>query len=183
MKEIILNQSQIDELWNHLKSRDHKRFFAIARYTGYKIKPICNLKVSDVYNVDGLPLPLVSFSGDNLKVHQSPVCDQLDYLLRAYRPEIFNLQDWLFPSRIKKGFPITIRTVDKFIRECSKRSSLNHLNVSPSSLRKAFIKHLHESGISSIIIKQLIGIKKECPLKTYSELPKGNGLKLLNNIF
>lgn len=183
MEKKTLTQAQINLIWRKLKSRDHRRFFAIARYTGGKIKSICNLRVSDVYNINGLPLSFINLSGHDSKVHQSIVCNQLDELLRAYRPEIFNLESWLFPSRIKEGLPIGTAAVDKFIRTAAYNAYLDHLNVSASSLRKAFIKHLYESGVGSQTIKEILGIKKESQLKMYSELPKGSSLEVLNNLF
>lgn len=183
MKEIIPSQSQIDSLCNHLISHDHKRFFYIARYTGYKIKSICRLKVSDVYSVDGLPKSFIRFAHQNDDIHNSIVCSKLDEYLRAYRPKVIYLDNWLFPSRKKREFPITFSAVDKFIRACSNRAGLDYLNVSPSSLRKAFIKYLYESGISSEIIKEIIGTKKESKLITYSEVQKVSSLEILNNLF
>lgn len=183
MKEIIPSQSQIDLLCNHLISHDHKRFCYIARYTGYKIKSICILKVSDVYNVDGSPRSFIRFTNKNGDIHCSIVCSKLEEYLKAYCPKSFHLENWLFPSRINKEFPIGVRNVNNFIRNGSIRSGLHSLNMSPSSLRKAFIKHLYESGISSEIIKQMIGIKRESKLKTYSKVQKWNGLEILNNIF
>jgi site-specific recombinase XerD len=155
--------------------------FAIARYTGQKFKYICNLKVSDVYNEDMGMMPVVMFSGEKLGVHYSVICTKLAKLLIAYSPRNFHRDQLLFPSRLSENRPLTVRSIDKFLRCASKRAGLDNLKVSTSSTRKAFIKSLYENGIDKNVIKEMIGIKKDSELLVYSESEPRDHKKILDN--
>lgn len=183
MKEKILSQHQVDMIWKNLISHDHKRFFAIARYTGQKFGLICNLKVSDVYDESGKPLPKIKFSGIKSGVHYSIVCTRLYELLRAYIPETFHPDDWLFPSKLRDGKPIQVRSTAKWLESASDRAGLFHLKVSSSCIRNAFIKHLYENGIDKEIIKDIIGIDKDSSLLIPSKLQRHASPEILDSLF
>jgi integrase/recombinase XerD len=180
-KEKILTQHQLDLIQNELISKHHKIMFGIARYTGQKFKYICNLKVSDVYNEDKFLPVVVKFSGELLGVHYCAICTKLAELLIPYSPRNFYPDQLLFPSRISINKPLSINAVDKFLRCASKRAGLEDLNVSTSSIRKAFVKSLYENGIDKNVIKEMIGIKKDSELLVYSESESRDYKKILDN--
>ncbi len=158
MREKILTQSELNLIQSKLISLDHKRFFAIAQYTGQKIKTICNLKVSDLYNKDGSLMGYINFSGDKYITHSFPIYNPLKNDLLIYAPENFIYDAWLFPSSTNYGKPIVFSTVDKWLRTAAKKAELEHLNVSTKMIRDAFICELHASGMSNAHIKKILGI-------------------------
>jgi integrase/recombinase XerD len=180
-KEKILTQHQLDLIQNELISKHHKIMFAIARYTGQKFKYICNLKVSDVYNEDKFPRAEARFSGELLGVHYAVICTKLTELLIAYSPRNFSYDQLLFPSPIARDKTLSINSVDKFLRCATRRAGLEDLNVSTSSIRKAFVKSLYENGIDKNVIKEMIGIKKDSELLVYSESESRDYKKILDN--
>lgn len=181
MKEKIPTQYQLDLIQSQLISLQHKRMFAIARYTGQKFKYICNLKVSDVYNEDKFPRAVVKFSGEKLGVHYSVICTKLAELLIAYSPRNFYCDQLLFPSSLSKNKPPTINSVDKFLRCATRRAGLEDLNVSTSSIRQAFIKSLYDNGIDKNVIKEMIGVKDDSRLLIYLESKPRDHKKILDS--
>lgn len=158
MREKILTQSQLNLIQSKLISRDHKRLFAIARYTGQKITTICNLKVSDLYNEKGVLMTHIKFSGLISAVHFFPIHEPLKNELLIYCSENFIHDNWLFPSSFYKGRSIQFSTVDKWLRVAAKKADLEYLNVSTKMIRDAFIYELYRSGMSLAHIKQILGV-------------------------
>ncbi len=158
MKEIILNPSQLNLIKSKLISRDHKRLFAIARYTGQNIRAICNLKVLNLYNEQGVLMTHIKFSGLISGVHFFPIHEPLKNELMIYSLENFVYEDWLFPSSVKKEKPIVPATFDKCLKTASKKAELEHLYVSSKMIRDAFIYELYKSGMSINNIKEILGI-------------------------
>lgn len=158
MQQTILTQAELDLIASKLISCDHKRLFAIARYTGQNITAICNLKVFDLYNKHGVLMTHVKFSGVVSGVHFFPIHEPLKNQLLMYSPENFIHNNWLFPSSLYKGKSIKFTTVDKWLRTASKKAGLEHLNVSPKMIRDAFIVELYRSGMSNAHIKQILGV-------------------------
>ena len=181
LKERILTQSQLDLIQNELISVNHKRIFSIARYTGQKFKYICNLKVSDVYNEDDVPHAVVNFSGRLLGVHKSVVCSKLSELLIYCRPEISHRDHLLFPSPLFENKPISLNTIDRFIKSASRKAGLENFQVSPNSIRKAFIKSLYDNGISRDVIKEILGIKSDSQFLVYAESKPIDHKTILDN--
>jgi integrase/recombinase XerD len=181
LKEKIPTQHQLDLIQNELISKHHKIMFRIARYTGQKFKYICNLKVSDVYNEDKLPLAVARFSGELLGIHYAVICTKLAESLIAYSPRNFHRDHLLFPSRLSENRPLHVNSIDKFLRCAARKAGLEELNVSTSSIRKAFVKSLYENGIDKNVIKEMIGIKKDSELLVYSESESRDYKKILDN--
>lgn len=168
----ILSDIELDRIFKHLKNRDHKLFFAIARYTGERFGAIAQLRVSDVYM--GLePLPEITFPASIRKAspdgsrstRQLLVYERLHNALTAYAPKHKDL--WLFPSPIKDGKPITWSAADKWLRAAVERAGLEHRGVSGHSLRRSFITKLHESGFDIHSIQQITGHKSIAVLQKY----------------
>lgn len=181
LKEKIPTQHQLELIQSQLISLQHKRMFAIARYTGQKFKYILNLKVFDVYNEEMIPKPVVRFSRSKLAANYSVVCTKLADLLIAYAPENFYRDQLLFPSPISVDKTLSINSVDKFLRYAAKKAELEYLNISTSSIRKAFIKSLYENGIDKNVIKEMIGIKEDSRLLIDLESKPKDHKKILNN--
>lgn len=155
---MILTQSQLDLIQRRMIYRDRKRFFSIARYTGQNVKAICNLKVSDVYNEDRSPLDHIKFSGIKSGMHSFLLYNSLNNALITYSPENFIYDGWLFPSRAKKGKPITSKSVYFWFKDAVARGQMEHLNLSMKDVRESFIFELCRSGMSTDMIMTILGM-------------------------
>jgi integrase len=178
-----LSQAQLNQIEKALISAHHKRCFAIAKYTGQKIKVILNLKVSDVYNEYRQPLAYIHFSGARIKPHKAIVFDALQIALIRYAPENFIHDNWLFPSRQLKGKPLTFSSINKAFLSAVERTNLYHLEPSMKNIRESFIQHLYDQGIHFHIVCKILGSVPEYRPKNQPELSLDQIAKMLENIF
>ncbi len=170
----ILTDAELDRIFRNLKSREHKLFFVIARFTGERLGAIARLKFSDVYDVQGNPLKEITFPASIRKAspdgtrstRQIFIFQRLADGLEAYRPKDCD-RLWLFPSSIKDGCPITWSAADKWLRSAIERTGLEHRGISGHSLRRSFITKLYESGMDIHNIQQITGHKSLAVLQKY----------------
>ena len=171
----ILNDTELDRIARNLKSREHKLFFAIARYTGERFGAICQLKIGDVYDEFGNALPEISFRANTRKASpdgtrqskQVPIIDRFKDALVAYHPKSCDRDAWLFPSPIKDGRSITWSAADKWLRLAVASAGMEHRGISGHSLRRSFITKLYEAGIDLHAIQQITGHKSVAVLQKY----------------
>lgn len=170
----ILDDRELDRIFRHLISREHKLFFTIARYTGERFGAIAQLRVSDVYDDHCKPLQEITFpasirkaSPDGSRSTRQMICyERLADGLSAHRPKSCD-RLWLFPSSIKTGQPITWSAADKWLRAAVERAGLEHRGISGHSLRRSFITKLYESGMDIHAIQQITGHKSISVLQKY----------------
>lgn len=170
----ILSDIELDRIFKNLKSREHKLFFAIARYSGERFGAIAQLRFSDVYDDRCNPLHEITFPAAIRKAspdgsrstRQLLVFERLHNSLVAYRPNQCD-RLWLFPSSIKDGRSITWSAADKWLRAAVERAGLSHRGISGHSLRRSFITKLYESGLDIHSIQQITGHKSISVLQKY----------------
>ncbi|WP_055077264.1 site-specific integrase [Pseudanabaena sp. 'Roaring Creek'] len=186
----ILSDAELDRIFKQLKSRDHKLFFTIARYTGERFGAIAKLKISDVYDGNCRALPEITFPAHIRKgspdgsrsTRQAFIFDRLAEGLAAYRPTHCNSL-WLFPSPVKDGQPICWKAADLWLRRAVAAAGYAHRGISGHSLRRSFITKLYENGMDIHNIQQITGHKSLAVVQLYI---RKNPVKLkqsLANIF
>lgn len=171
----ILNDAELDRIARNLKSREHKLFFAIARYTGERFGAICQLKTGDVYDEFGNALKEINFRANTRKAspdgkkqsRQVPIIDRFRDALVAYHPKSCDRDAWLFPSPIKDGQSITWSAADKWFRAATAAAGMEHRGISGHSLRRSFITKLYDAGIDLHAIQQITGHKSLAVLQKY----------------
>lgn len=186
----ILSDAELDRIFKHLKSRDHKLFFTIARYTGERFGAIAKLKISDVYDASCRSLPEITFPANIRKgspdgsrsTRQAFIFPRLAEGLAAYRPlECDRL--WLFPSSIKDGQCICWKAADSWLRRAVAAAGLEHRGISGHSLRRSFITKLYESGMDIHNIQQITGHKSLSVVQLYIGKNPAKLKESLANIF
>jgi integrase/recombinase XerD len=188
----ILKPTELDRLYRHLRSPQHKLFFQIARYTGERFGAICLLRVSDVYvfySGTREPLREITFRASTRKAtpdgdretRQCMICDRLYDTLLAYRGDLS--QDWLFPSTMHKGLPITWSAADKWLRAAVDRAGMNRRGISGHSLRRSFITELYAHGMDIFAIQKITGHKSLKVLQKYIGIDAVKLKETLNKVF
>lgn len=109
MKSDVLSEKQWDKLLRKLPN-PHKTIMAICRYTACRSCEALGLRVEDVYGADGNPKSKITFPARIRKGGKRSlsvrVSDKLYSFLKLYdAPK----EGYLFPSRYKKGEPISYR--------------------------------------------------------------------------
>lgn len=158
--DMILSESEINRIYQNLLSKDHRKCFAIARYTGLSFGSIVRLKVQDVYVDASTPRKQIETHLIDGKIHLIPVCSFLEVNLIKYRLEEFVIDSWLFPSPFWKERHISVSSIDKFFRAAVVKAELDDRGISPSDLRRSYMASLGRSGLSNEAIAKLIGKNK-----------------------
>lgn len=159
MKIDILPDSQMDKIYKELINPWHKRYFAIARYTGAKTSEILGLLTCDVYSDLLIPLSSISFINCDGLARSVSVSPKLESSLFRYRPKD-NSSKWLFPSHTHRGDHVKLSSIDKAFRAALYRAELDGKGISLRDIRQAFVYTLLESGIREDAIAQIIGTRK-----------------------
>jgi integrase/recombinase XerD len=156
----IWDSNVIRKMRSRLKIPQQRLIFEISLYTGERIGAICQLRVSDIYALDGRVLDTITFAGITRKgskhgsaaTRQVPIHPDLLHHLERYQHKS---NGYLFPSRGKSGH-ITSRAVDKYWR--SILTEYGFSGYSTHSSRRWVINSLRKAGISIVTIGETMGM-------------------------
>lgn len=171
----ILSDLDYSKIRKQIRSRKYKLLLDIAWYTGERWGAIVQLKIEDVYNVDGTPRQYITFRARTRKAtpdgkrrtRQLPVHSVLHESLESYSPESDCV--WLFPCRQEDG-PISFRSADMILRAAVQKAGLDAKGISTHSTRRTFITNLAKKGIGLATIKKITGHSDLKVLAAYIEV-------------
>lgn len=147
----LLNEKEIEKLFNSLNNRKHKAMLFTAYSAGLRVSEIVNLKIKDI---DSTRMQLFVERAKGKKdryVNLSPVLlDVLRSYVRHYKPKSF-----LFESAATgSGYPT--RTVQQIFSNAKHKAGI-WKDVGIHSLRHSFATHLLNKGTDIRYIKDLLG--------------------------
>lgn len=147
----LLNEKEIEKLFNSLNNRKHKAMLFTAYSAGLRVSEIVNLKIKDI---DSTRMQLFVERAKGKKdryVNLSPVLlDVLRSYVRHYKPKAF-----LFESAATgSGYPT--RTVQQIFSNAKHKAGI-WKDVGIHSLRHSFATHLLDKGTDIRYIKDLLG--------------------------
>lgn len=159
----VLTDAECTRIRKHLKNRQHRLIWDIARWTGERWGAVLQLQVGDVY-ADGRPRDYITFRARTKKANpdgrrqtrQVPLHPTLREILEAYRPRP---SGYLFPSPADEAKALTLRAADLALRRAVSMAGLETKGISTHSTRATFITQLHKKGVSERVIQQLTGHK------------------------
>lgn len=159
----VLSDADCTKIRKHLKNRQHRLIWDIARWTGERWGAVLQLQVEDVYHGRS-PLDYITFRARTRKAspdgrrqtRQVPLHPSLREILEAYKPPDGG---YLFPSPADAKKPLTLRAADLALRLAVSYAGLEAKGISTHSTRITFITSLHNRGISERTIQQLTGHK------------------------
>ena len=171
----VITDADYSKLRKQIKSQKYKLLLDLAWYTGERWGALVQLRIEDVYNVDGSPREKITFRArtrkatpdGTKKTRQVPVHETLAESLRNYEPDKNSV--WLFPNREADG-PITVRWADKILRSAVDKSGLTAKGISTHSTRRSFITKLHRNGTDLYTIKKITGHKDFKALELYVDI-------------
>lgn len=169
----IISDVEYQKIRKCLKSKKYKLLLDIARFTGERWGAIVQLRIEDIFDVNGNPLEFITFPAGIRKADTKgkrhtrtvPVHPALHEILSAYRPARNN--GWLFESRILPDTHITLRAADLLFRGAVEAANLSHKGFSTHSTRRSFITRLWEAGVDLHTIQLLTGHKDPKALVRY----------------
>ena len=144
----------------NLNSPAQKLIFEISLFTGERMGAIVQLKVSDVYQSDGIPNKFITFRSSTrksskhgqAKTRQVLIHKHLREVLRAYNHPTFG---YLFPSNSLAAH-ITRRAVDTYWRKILYRHGLS--GYSTHSSRRWVINQFRRKGVGIMTIAETMGM-------------------------
>lgn len=148
---IILNRSELKELFKAPKLLKHRIVLTLAYSAGLRSQELINLRISDI-----------DFERKTIHIRQSkykkdrivPLSDFIAKGLKKYLA-VENPHIWLFNGKEANG-QYSRKGLSWVMREALKKTSIiKHVNL--HSLRHSYATHLLEDGINIVIIKQLLG--------------------------
>lgn len=170
----ILNEADYSRIRKHLKNKQHRLIFDIARYTGERWGAILKLQVRDVYDAELKPREEITFraatrkaspSGER-KTRQVPIHPTLRDCLEAYKVA---QTEWLFLNP-KKNTPLTLRAADLALRRAVALAGLESKGISTHSTRRSFITKLHSQGVDLYTLQRITGHQDLKALGRYVEI-------------
>lgn len=172
----ILSDSDYSRIRRHLKNKQHRLLWDIARYTGERWGAILKLQVSDVYDDRGRPREEITFRACTRKAspdgkqntRQVPAHSSLRDSLEAYKAS--QESQWLFPSPNDPTKPITLRAGDLALRRAIALAGLESKGISTHSTRRSFITRLHSAGVDLYTIQRITGHQDLKALGRYVEI-------------
>lgn len=172
----ILSDSDYSRIRKHLKNKQHRLIWDIARYTGERWGAILKLRVDDVYDDRGRPRDEITFRActrkkspdGQQKTRQVPLHPHLRDSLEVYKA--CTESEWLFPSPSDRSAPLTLRAGDLALRRAIALAGLESKGISTHSTRRTFITRLHSQGVDLYTLQKITGHQDLKALGRYVEI-------------
>jgi site-specific recombinase XerD len=148
---VILNRSELIELFKAPALLKHRVLLALAYSAGLRSQEIANLKLSDIdYERKTIHIRQSKFKKDRVV----PLSDYISIGLRKYI-SVENPVTWLFNGK-DHGSQYSTNGLSWVMRIALKKTTISK-QVNMHSLRHSYATHLLEDGINIVIIKELLG--------------------------
>lgn len=154
-----------------------KLILDIAYFTGERWGAIIRLRVTDVWDTQGMVRDTITFRAStrkDKKTRQIPVVEELKLRLGCYSPPSSN---WLFPSPRpgREGRHITFQAAALALKKAVRRAGLEDLGISTHGTRHNFITALHNAGFSVAYIQSITGHASLSSVSRYIHVdPRGH---------
>lgn len=159
----ILSDGQWKKLRSAITNEKHRAIYDIAWWTGERMGAIVQLKVEDVYSLDGWVRDTITFRAltrkarpngirDTRQVHCHP---SLKSNLQHYGRPAFG---WLFPGS-NADQHISFDAMDDVLRRAIVKARLEHVGISTHSFRRSFATAIAQKGISTRELMAVMGWK------------------------
>ena len=148
---IVLNQTELGELFGACLSLKHRCLFKLAYGSGLRMNELRLLKISEV-DSERMRLRVVQGKGrkDRDVVLPCSVLAELRAYFRGARPK-----DYLFNGQ-QKGEPMARRSIQHALSQVLKRTSIQK-PVSMHRFRHSFAVHALEMGMDIVTLQHLLG--------------------------
>lgn len=162
-----LSDVEYESMYSYLKITNQHRNMALLsalRWTGYRIKEILSLRISDVVLPNGQIVDRIHVKPRNMKKRQSRpsvrVHPQLSQDLELFLQELkkenrFNPERYLFVSRKGENQPISYTQAYRIIKDAAEARDV-YGAVACHSLRKTFAQAVYENTGKDIVKTQIV---------------------------
>ncbi|HIP48677.1 MAG TPA: hypothetical protein EYG92_06915, partial [Lutibacter sp.] len=148
---IILNRSELKELFSIPKLLKHRVLLSLIYSAGLRGKEVINLKISDVdFERMTIHIRQSKYKKDRIVPLSPSIAIGLKKYLKAEHPHI-----WFFNGK-QIGSKYSSKGLSWIMRETLKKTSITK-QVSLHALRHSYATHLLEQGLNIVSLKELLG--------------------------
>jgi len=181
----ILSAREWSKLESVAKREDHRLIWLILRFTASRIGEVLQLKVGDVYKLDGYPLESIQFRRETRKGKDKkqtvPICPQLRVgLVRISKG---SPDRWLFPSPRDPLSHLSYEAVLRYLQRTAELAGLGDKKITTHSGRRSCITSLARQGTDLKTIQAITGHKTIQNLSLYIDSDPERSRNALSGIF
>jgi len=148
---IILNRSELKELFSTPKLLKHRIVLTLIYSAGLRGQEVINLKLSDIdFERRTIHIRQSKYKKDRIVPLSPTMAIGLKRYISVEHPHI-----WLFNGK-EIGAKYSTRGIAWVMRQTLKKTSITK-NVNLHSLRHAYATHLLEEGVNIVTLKELLG--------------------------
>jgi site-specific recombinase XerD len=148
---VILNRSELKELFKTPKLLKHRIILALAYSAGLRSREVINLKNGDIdFERKTIHIRQSKYKKDRVVPLSDYIAGGLKKYLSVEHPHV-----WLFNGKEQDG-RYSAKGLSWVMREALKKTSI-HKKVNFHSLRHSYATHLLEDGVNIVTIKELLG--------------------------
>ena len=148
---VILNKSELRELFNAPMLLKHKIVLSLIYSAGLRGQELINLKISDIdFERHTIHIRQSKYKKDRVVPLSVIMARGLLKYIRAEHPYI-----WLFNGKEPDG-RYSVRGLSWVMRQTLKKTSISK-DVDLHSLRHSYATHLLEEGVNIVSVKELLG--------------------------
>lgn len=174
-KAAVLTDGEYSKIRRQIRTEKYRLLLDLAWFTGERWGALVQLKVSDVYERNGLPKQDIIFPAiirkhrpdGTAETTEIPVHQILKESLERYQPQTNS--EWLFPSRCGTK-PICWKNAYNIFMRASDNAGFQTKGISTHSTRRSMVNKLRRAGIAKEIIRTFTGHRDNKGLDPYFEI-------------
>lgn len=148
---VILNRSELKELFKTPKLLKHRIILALAYSAGLRSQELIKLKIQDIdFERKTIHIRQSKYKKDRIVPLSNYIAKGLKKYLLVEHPHL-----WLFNGKEPNG-RYSPKGLSWVMRESLKKTSIQK-KVNLHSLRHSYATHLLEEGVNIVVIKELLG--------------------------
>lgn len=175
---IIIDQQDVQKLFDVCKNLKHKTIMAVLYGTGVRIAELINIKLSDIHRKEGC----IRIIGKGNKERYVPLNSELLVLIEKYWRQ-YKTKVWLFENDNSHN-QYSANSVRQFLRQFKIEANIKSI-VSPHKFRHSHATALLEQGTDLRVIQEELGHSSIKTTQGYLHISKMSISKInspLNNI-
>ena len=162
---IIIDESDVQKLFDVCGNLKHKTIMAVLYGTGVRISELLSIKPTDIDGKRGI----IRVIGKGNKERQVVMNDDLYQLLKVYWTK-YRTKNWLFEND-KTHEQYTAKSVQEFLKTYKTKASITS-PVTPHKFRHSAATSLLEQGTDLRVIQELLGHSSPTTTQIYTHVSK-----------
>jgi len=145
----------------------HKSMLAVMYGSGLRVSEVAKLRICDICSKNMIIRVEDAKHNTNRNTILSNIALKIvrEYFKQYFSRDSYELNDWLFPGRIKSEH-INVKSIKNTLIKLRNRIELDQ-RVSANTLRHCFATHALEDGVDPVFIQQMLGHKRLQTTLTY----------------